>query len=72
MSCTNPGTEFEALVYLTERLQRRFPDAAENDILALITEELESFDGVRLRDYVPVLVERNVLRRLRASVGLAA
>lgn len=67
MSRTNPETEFEALVYLAERLTARFPDLDEGAAFDLIAEELESFDGARLRAYVPVLVENNVLRRLRRS-----
>ena len=72
MSCTNPDTEFEALVYLADRLQLLFPEVDEDTVLAVIAEELESFDGARLRDYVPVLVEHNVLRRLRADYRWAA
>ena len=72
MSCTNPGTEFEALVCLAQRLQLRFPEWDEDALFELIAEELESFDGARLRDFVPVLVERNVLRRLRSSHNRAA
>ena len=67
MSCTNPGSEFEALVYLAERMGRRFPGADEDEIFTLIAEELESLDGARLREYVPVLVESRVLRRLRGE-----
>lgn len=72
MSCTHPETEFEALVYLADRLRVRFPESNEEAVFALIAEELESFDGVRLRAYVPVLVERNVVRRLHEAYRLAA
>ena len=72
MSRTNPQTEFEALLYLSERLHARFPDVDESALFALIAEELESFDGARLRAYVPVLVEHSVLRRLTSSHGKAA
>lgn len=72
VSRMNPENEFEALVYLAERLRQRFPELAEDEAFALIAEELESFDGARLRDYVPVLVERNVLQRLRTHRGQAA
>lgn len=72
MSSTNPETEFEALVHLADRLQRRFDGLDERELFALIAEELESFDGVRLRHYVPVLVEHNVLRRLRGAHAPAA
>ena len=57
---------------MSDRLRLRFPDVDEGTVFALIAEELESFDGVRLRDYVPVLVEHNVLRRLRADNRQAA
>ncbi|MET0672515.1 MAG: hypothetical protein ABWY37_03395 [Microbacterium pygmaeum] len=72
MSCTNPASEFEALVYLVERLVRRFPECSEDELFVLIADELESFDNVRVRDYVPLLVEHNVLRRLRAERADAA
>jgi hypothetical protein len=72
MSCTNPESEYEALVHLADRMQLRFPAVDERALFALIAEELESFDGVRLRRYVPVLVEHNVLRRLRAEYDQAA
>lgn len=72
MSHTNPENEFEALVYSAERLGHRFPFLAEEEAFALIAEELEAFDAVRLRTYVPVLVERNVMRRLRAGSSTAA
>lgn len=65
MSCTEPRSEFEALVYLADRMLRRFPDLGEDAMFELIAEELESFSGARLRDYVPVLVEHNVVARLR-------
>ncbi|CDJ99964.1 hypothetical protein MIC448_1990007 [Microbacterium sp. C448] len=72
MSCTHPDNEFEALVYLAERLRRRFPALGEDAVFALIAEELESLDGARLRHYVPVLVENGVVRRLSESRHLAA
>ena len=67
MSRLHPETEFEELVYLAERLCLHFPSLDEQTAFRLIADELETFDGVRLRAYVPVLVENNVLRRLRAE-----
>ena len=72
MSCTNPQTEFEALIHLEQRLRQRFPQLHEDALIELIADELEAFDGARLRDYVPVLVEHNVLRRLRSFDETAA
>lgn len=72
MSCTNPQSEYEALVYLAERVRHRFPDVDEDALFAMIAEELEAFDGARLREYVPLLVEHNLLRKLRRSHLAAA
>ncbi len=72
MSCTNPASEFEALVHLAERLHRQFPQWEDDALYALIAEELEAFDGARIRDYVPVLVEHKVRARLRTGVTRAA
>lgn len=72
MSATNPRSEFEALLYLSERLKRRFPGWDDDALFELIADELEGFDGARLREFVPVLVERNVRQRLRAMHDRAA
>ncbi len=71
MSHVNPENEFEELVYLAERLCARFPALDEHSAFRLIADELESFDGVPLRAYVPVLVENNLMRRLRAQRTVA-
>ncbi|MDR7182996.1 hypothetical protein J2X85_000019 [Microbacterium trichothecenolyticum] len=73
MSATNPHDEYEALLYATERLLRRFPDVAEEAILQLIAGEVATFDHAKFRDYVPVLVEGRVRRQLqRTARGTAA
>lgn len=72
MSATNPESEYEALVHLVHRMTLRFPEIAEDSILALVVEEYEAFDRARLRDYVPVLVERNILTQLRQDHARAA
>ena len=65
MSVTNPADEYEALVYVADRLSRRFPLIAEDALFDLVAEEWTRYDEARFRQYVPVLVEGNVLRRLR-------
>lgn len=72
MSCTNPDNEFEALVHIAARLRLRYPDVDEDAMFTLLAEELESFDDARLRDFVPTLIEHNVLRRLRSEHARAA
>lgn len=72
MSATNPQSEYEALVHLAHRIALRFPSVDEDRILETIVDEFETFDGSRLRTYVPLLVEHNVIERLRRSLDRAA
>jgi hypothetical protein len=67
MSRMKPANEYEALVYAVSRLAQRFPDADEDAIMVMAAEELQAFSDARVRDFVPVLVERNVVRRLRGG-----
>ena len=67
MSATNPADEYEALLYVADRLSRRFPYIAEDVLFDLVAEEWTRYDGARFRQYVPVLVEGNCLRRLREA-----
>ncbi|MDF2917246.1 MAG: hypothetical protein K0S70_1463 [Microbacterium sp.] len=62
---TNPRDEYEALSYVIDRVARRFPTVPEDTVIDLVAEEVSSLGGVRLRTYIPVLVEGGVLRRLR-------
>lgn len=66
MSAVNPANEYEELVYIVERMARRFPQVGEPALYALVAEQLTRFDRARLRAYVPVLVEGEVLRLLRS------
>ena len=65
MSVTNPSDEYEALVHVVDRVAQRFPVVGEDAVRELVADELVRFDEARLRAYVPVLVEGNVVRRLR-------
>lgn len=67
MSATDPVDEFEALFHVLVRVSHRFPTVAEDTLVELIAGEVSRFGQVRLRDYVPVLVERNVVRTLQAT-----
>ena len=67
VSATNPADEYEALVYVVDRMARRFPAIGEEALFELVADEWTRFDQARFRDYVPVLVEGNVLRRLRGA-----
>lgn len=65
MSVTNPVSEYEALLYVVDRLAQRFPDVDEDSITTLVVEQFERLDTARLRQFVPVLVEGAVIRMLR-------
>ncbi|WP_366509184.1 three-helix bundle dimerization domain-containing protein [uncultured Microbacterium sp.] len=67
MSVTNPADEYEALVHVLVRVSRRFPSVPEDRLVELIAGEVSRFGRVRLRNYVPVLVEANVVRTLRGT-----
>jgi hypothetical protein len=67
VSVTNPADEYEALVYVVDRMARRFPAIDEDALFDLVADEWTRFDRARFREYVPVLVEGNVLRRLRGT-----
>jgi hypothetical protein len=64
---TDPANEYEALVYVARRLSERY-GIDQDDVIVLIAEELESFGGVRLRAYIPTLIEHRVRERLLAGL----
>lgn len=68
MSITDPAYEYEALLHVLVRVSYRFPSVAEDTLVELIAGEVSRFGQVRLRVYVPVLVEGNIVRTLRASM----
>jgi len=64
--------EDQALEQLSHRLRQKLPHHRAATINQAIAEALEEFDGRPIRDFVPILVEREVLGRLRddrRSVG---
>nr|WP_243847214.1 DUF3562 domain-containing protein [Microbacterium ulmi] len=67
VSSTNPDNEYEALIHIIRRLGDRYPAVEDDVVLEIVAEELERFDGARLRDYVPLLVERRLRERLRSA-----
>jgi hypothetical protein len=54
-----------ALEQLTARLLRRFPDTASVMVAEAVTAAAEAYATARVRDYVPRLVERDVVAQLR-------
>jgi len=59
--------EATSLEQLAIRLGARFPDSAPDKVRTLVTQVHQQYDGSRIRDFVPVLVEREVADALRAE-----
>ncbi|WP_240721009.1 three-helix bundle dimerization domain-containing protein [Pseudarthrobacter sp. NamE2] len=56
--------EARALLAVIERLAGHFPGHERSVIEQVVSEEHLLYDGVRIRDYVPILVERAAKLRL--------
>lgn len=65
MSEGEPDSDYEALMHVVHRLSERFPKLSEQEIRDATVDEFEKYEGARVRDFVPVLVERKVAERLR-------
>lgn len=63
--------EDQALVQVSERLAALFPDLSVETVNLAVRDVHRTFDG-RVRDYVPVLVERAARERLAALASSAA
>lgn len=50
------------------RLSGRFPDVDVERIRAIVAEEHHAYEGRPVRDFVPVLVEKNAKKRVKALV----
>jgi hypothetical protein len=61
-----PDEERE-LTDVIDRLMKKFPAASRDEVEGAVTAEHEALDGHRLRDFVPVLVEKQAKKRLRKS-----
>lgn len=61
------ASEAQALEQLAHRLRRKLPQHRAATINQAIAEALEEFDGRPIREFVPILVEREVLDRLREA-----
>jgi hypothetical protein len=59
--------EGQAMSEVTRRLQAKFPDARPDVVDAVVQALHHEFDGDPIRDFVPVLVEREAVARLTLS-----
>lgn len=53
---------------IIERLQKRFPDAPTDSVTQAVTEARHHFARAKVRDFVPVLVEREARARLERPI----
>lgn len=58
-------TEDQALSALAQRLRERFPSQPPETIEKVVRDYHRDFDGDPIRDFIPVLVERQAVDRLR-------
>lgn len=56
---------------VVERLVAAFPDVTRETIIAHVRTGLNAYNSARIRDFLPVLVERRVAARLRAEARQA-
>ncbi len=59
--------EEKALAEIVERLQERFPDASLEEITAAVEEGRAYFRNAKVRDFVPVLIEKEAKARLKGK-----
>ncbi|WP_213576460.1 hypothetical protein [Rhodococcus sp. USK13] len=64
-------TEERDIDVVRTRLIQRFPDLEPGVIEDLVVAMLHRFDGCRIRDFVPLLVERAAIRMLDATYSRA-
>jgi hypothetical protein len=57
-------TEAQAIAAVVDRLAKRFPDEPRSVIEDAVAQEHSLFDEGRIRDYIPILVERGAKLRL--------
>jgi hypothetical protein len=55
---------------IVRRLGQRFPQVANNLLREVVAQCQGDFEGCRIRDYVPILVERTAITRLRLMLPI--
>lgn len=61
----NLKEEILALEQVTDRLCLRFPTAGREEVTGVVQALYREFDGLPVRSYIPVLIEREALQQLR-------
>lgn len=66
------GSEVHVLAEIATRVRGRFPDVSAEQIEREVDAAFHQFDGQPIRDFIPILVERVVVERLRSSSPASA
>lgn len=69
MGSASPN-EDQIITDVTDRVQVAFPARSAAEIRALVTRLFHCYDDSRVRDFIPVLVQREALETLRAGRGV--
>ena len=64
-----PTREHEALIHVIDRLRRRFPDVHADEIRRIVHSIHTDFEHSRIRDFIPILVERLARDKLEHNQG---
>jgi hypothetical protein len=60
--------ESRALARVTDALRLRFPNVGDDQLADLVGRARQHYSGARVRDFVPVMVEREVVAALEDRV----
>lgn len=60
--------EDDAAAEIVERLSARFPNAPAADVVAAVADARQHFERAKVRDFVPVLIEREAKARLERPI----
>ena len=67
MSDDTTADENKALEEIVERLQQRFPDAPRETVADAVEQARTAHDDAKVRDFVPVLIEKEAKARLKGK-----
>ena len=62
---TTQAEEIRAIDQLQDRLRERFPDVEPEGLKQMVSKVHHQYDGSPIRDFIPVLVEREVSEHFR-------
>lgn len=58
-------SERDLVAEVTSRLRRRFPHLSDEELEPMVKSTLAGYDDSKVRDFVPILAEREVVAQLR-------